>query len=119
MKNNLIRVSLSFDKTQEVYEAQADWTSTGLYFKDETNHEHHYQFFEDGIRLVKHGDSYLDFTFSKEVSNGIYRLGNQTFQFEIKTHHINLSENLLDIQYDLIQHQEIMSRHIIEIKRLT
>jgi len=119
MKNILIQVTLSYDNDIQTYQTHADWTEEILSFKDPNGDEHIYQNFNETIRLVKQGQTYLDFTFSHLETKGLYRMDTQTFQFDIKSYQLVFQKNQLNIKYDLIQNKEVISTHLIEIKRLT
>lgn len=119
MKKTQIEVTISYDKTNEVFETNAEWQDALLTFKDSNNAHHMFMLMDDSIRFVKKGESYLDFTFQEGFSEGIYRIDGYTITFDIKTHQLFFTDQVLDIDYELIQDQEIISKHTIKIKRIT
>ena len=119
MKNTQIEVTISYDKTNEVFETNAEWQDALLTFKDSKDAHHTFMLMGDSIRFVKKGEAYLDFTFQEGLSEGIYRMDGYTITFDIKTHQLFFTDQVLDIHYVLIQDQEIISKHTIKIKRIT
>jgi uncharacterized beta-barrel protein YwiB (DUF1934 family) len=119
MKNILIQVTLTYDNDTQSYQTHADWSEDRISFKDPNGEEHIYQKSSETIRLVKHGITHLEFTFSHLKTKGLYRIDTQTFQFDIKTQKLLFQNTQLNIQYDLIQNNEVISTHLIDIKRLT
>lgn len=118
MKNVKIKVDVVFDNTNESFETVADWDDFKVTFSNATTY---YEFTKKGetVHFVKQSDTYLDFTFQKGLSQGMYQMEGHTIPFDIKSHQLQFNQNLIEIHYELMQGHEIISSHSITIKRIT
>lgn len=114
-KTLLCHVKIETDDVSESFETNASETASGLSFKSPKGELHSLTELSDGWRYQKWGEAYLDFTFSSDVTEGLYRVAGQTMIFEIQTLKRINQEDFKHITYQLMDDSKPLSMHTISI----
>lgn len=108
-------VKIESDDVTQSFDAKATETAVSLSFQSPEGESHILTQLEDGWRYQKWGEAYLDFTFSNDLNEGLYRIAGQTLIFTIKTLNLIDRKDYKQITYQLLEHLEPLSIHTISI----
>lgn len=108
-------VKIESDDVTQSFAAIANETTSNLSFQSPEGESHRLTKLEDGWRYQKWGEAYLDFTFSTDLNEGLYRIAGQTLVFTIKTLNLINHKDFKQIRYQLLDDLDPISIHTISI----
>ncbi len=114
-KNLLCHVKIETEDVTESFDTAALETASTLSFESPKGETHSLTELSDGWRYQKWGEAYLDFTFSDDVTEGLYRIAGQTIIFEVQTLKRINQKGFKQITYQLIENSKPLSIHTISI----
>jgi uncharacterized beta-barrel protein YwiB (DUF1934 family) len=105
------------DDVEEIYES-----NVLINGKEWTFIDHHKTpttlIFNDSISLKKQGNPKIDFEFSQSrQTKGTYLIDGMVLDFDIKTIFIEIKENIVQIEYQLLQSNDIVSTNLIQLTK--
>jgi hypothetical protein len=115
--NNNIWVQITSDDIQKTISSEAIISDDSIEFMDDEKQVHIISIMDQDIRYQKQGNPQMDFYFSDELTEGTYQIDQQTIVFQIKTTELNIKDDTINIRYQLLQENEILSNHSIMIQR--
>ena len=117
MKDKNIWVQISTNDIQKTITAHAEISDHKIEFTDDEKQVNTISILDQDIRYQKKGNPEMDFYFSDELTEGTYKIDNQTLIFQIKTLELKIKDDTISIRYQLLQENEIISTHSITIHR--
>lgn len=108
-------VKIESDDVTETFETHATQSTHTLSFRSPQAETHILTSLEDGWRYQKWGEAYMDFTFSKELSEGLYQISGHTLVLTIQTLELSMDSNPKTIKYQLLDDLVPISTHTISI----
>lgn len=114
-KQLICHVKIESDDVTQTFDATATETALSISFQSPEGEAHILTQLEDGWRYQKWGEAYLDFTFSDDLNEGLYRIAGQTIIFTVKTLERINQKDFKRITYQLLDHLEPLSIHTISI----
>jgi len=116
MKKKNIRFSMIHDKNETRFESVGTYEQDQLSFIDHENQKNSILFKKNKVEYIKTGEKFMHYTFDENnITEGIYRIDQFEFGFQIHTTFIEYTDKLLKINFTLQQDDEIVGHHQLMI----
>ena len=114
-KQRKCHVKIETEDVTEAFDTIATESLNAVSFTSAKGEDHQLTAFEGTWRYQKWGEAYVDFTFSNQPSEGIYRTGSHTLIFHVKTVAFEWNTQGIHIVFQLLDQEDIISTHRISI----
>ncbi|MFK5884058.1 MAG: DUF1934 family protein [Candidatus Izemoplasma sp.] len=117
MKNILINFNIESLDSNKSFVTKGYIDNNQITFIDDESIENIIILKENGLTYLKRGESIMDFPYIENVvTKGIYEYMNMSFEFEIFTNVLNVSDGMIHIESMLYQDGEKVNESILDIK---